>query len=499
MKRQLYLSLLSLVACAGLSSCSGWFDVLPRDATYEEDLYSKEIGFQKQVTGLYISMGESSLYGGAANFGIVDIVSGMYNLQKTKNNTYKYALQYNYEYNGTKGTMTSIWNAAYNVIANANEMLKIAGVQQNVNPNETKGLTPSTAFNSDQTRNILVGEALAVRAYLHFDLLRMFGKSPVVDGNKPTIPYVTILKKDITPQSTVTEVGKDVETDLLQAEALLRESDPIVKGNPSINDTYYEYGDRFFHLNYYAVCGLLARVYQYMGDETEAGKWAQKVIDAHICSWTDQAAINKGDYIGVKEQVFNLFVRNMKDQITPNFRVGDDGNTDNLLPVSSSYYNAIFPDGKDRRTKGLMQYTDENGNLTYLSQKYVVTTESSNDSLSLNHRIPMIRLSEMYYIACESYLSENKLDEAKNMLNTVRKARGLAASDFDDDPSKDKRAEIQDELVKEYKREFISEGQLFFFIKRKNLPNLIDTQFAVDFVFPLPEVEYTYGNRQPNK
>lgn len=499
MKRQLYIGIFALLTCAGLTSCTNWFDVLPRDATYEEDLYAKEIGFQKQITGLYLGMGKSSLYGGSATFGMVDLVSGMYNLQKTKNNTYKYALQYNYEYSGTKGSMTSIWNDAYNVIANADELLRNAGIQQNVSPEDTKGLTPSGAFNSEQTRNILVGEALAVRAYIHFDLLRMFGKSPVVDANKPAIPYVTTLKKEITPQSTVTEVGKKVETDLLQAEALLRESDPIVKGNPIISDSYYDYGDRFFHMNYYAVCGLLARVYQYMGDEAEAGKWAQKVIDSQICSWTDLASLNKGDYVGVKELVFNLFVRDMKDRITPYFRVGDDGNTDNLLPVGSSYYDAIFPNGKDRRMKSLMQYTDQNGNLTYLSQKYVVTTESSSDSLSLNHRIPMVRLSEMYYILCESYLAEDKLDEAKNALNTVRKARGLSASDFDDDPGKDEKAEIQDELINEYKREFIGEGQLFFFIKRKNRPDLIDTQYAVDFVFPLPENEYTYGNRQPNK
>lgn len=499
MIRPLYIGMLALLTSATLTSCSGWFDVLPRDATYEEDLYAKEIGFQKQLTGLYIGMGKSSLYGGSATFGMVDLVSGMYNLQKTKNNTYKYALQYNFQYSDTKNSMTTIWNDAYNVIANANELLRNAGVEQDVSPEDTKDLTPSTAFNSDQTRNILVGEALAVRAYIHFDLLRMFGKSPVVDSNKPAIPYVMTLKKEITPQSTVAEAGKKVETDLLQAERLLRESDPIVQGNPAVSDTYYGYGDRFFHMNYYAVCGLLARVYQYMGDQTEAGKWAQKVINSQICSWTSLAETNKGDYIGVKEQVFNLFVRDMKDRITPYFRIGDDGNTDNLLPVSSSYYDAVFPNGKDRRIKALTQYTDENGNLTYLSQKYIVTTESSSDSLSLNHRIPMIRLSEMYYIACESYLAEDKLDEAKNMLNIVRKARGLSASDFNDDPSKDEKAEIQDELINEYKREFIAEGQLFFFIKRKNRPDLIDTQYSVDFVFPLPDNEYTYGNREPNK
>lgn len=499
MKRQLYTALIALATATALTSCSNWFDVLPRDATYEEDLYSKEIGFQKQATGLYLAMGKSNLYGGSASFGMVDIVSGMYNLQKTKNNTYKYALQYNYEYSGTKSSTTGIWDEAYNVIANADELLRNAGVSQDVNPDETKGLTPNPAFTSGQTRNILVGEALAVRAYVHFDLLRMFGKSPAVDAGKPAIPYVTVLKKELTPQSTVAEVGKKVETDLLQAESLLRESDPIVKGNPAIDDSYYGYGDRFFHMNYYAVCGLLARVYQYMGNEQEAGKWAQKVIDSQVCSWTDLAAINKGDYVDVKEQVFNLFVRDMKDRITPYFRVGDDGNTDNLLPVSASYYNAAFPDGKDRRSKALMQYTDENGNLTYLPQKYVVTTETSSDSISLTRRIPMIRLSEMYYIACESALSQGNLDEAKTLLNTVRKARGLTVSTFDNDPSKDEKSEIQDELANEYRREFIAEGQWFFFIKRKNLPDLIDTQYAVDFVFPLPEAEYTYGNRQPNK
>lgn len=478
----------SLLGAIGMTSCSGWFDVIPRTSVYEEDLYKNEIGYQQVLTGLYLGMGDNSLYGREASFGLTDVVSGMYYIPKTSNRAYKFAMQYNFEYSDTKSVSTGIWTKAYNIIVNANELLRNAGIRQELDVEGTQNLSLSTAFTSGQTRNIICGEALAIRACLHLDLLRLFGVSPQVNASKPSIPYVATLQKDITRQYTVSEAAQAVITDLLQAEELLRDSDPLVKGNPQPDDDYYKPVNRPVHINYYAVCGLLARAYQYAGNDAEAEDWARKVIDSHVFTWTKTADLNKGDYVGTSELVFNLFVRDMKDRITPYFRYNSDSdNTSQLMPLSETYYQELYAGG-DKRAKGFLVYQG-----SYLPQKYVVTEDGVTDTLSIQHRIPMLRLSEMYYIASESRLAENDVSGAAKLLNEVRMAKGLKSKGFTTVNT------VREELDNEYRREFVAEGQLFYYIKRRNLPDMIETQFKVDFVFPLPENEYTYGNRQSNK
>ena len=329
---------------------------------------------------------------------------------------------------------------------------------------------------------------MAVRALIHLDLLRLFGVNPQVDANKPSIPYVTALKKDATPQSTTSEAIDKVITDLLQAESLLRDSDPIVEGNPSISDTYYKISTRATHLNYYAVCGLLARAYQYKGDDENAGKWAKVVIDAKKFSWNSSVQLSKGDYVGTSELLFNLYVSDMKDRITPYFKYSSDqSNEGQLLLLSNQRYNDLYA-ASDKRGKGFMAYQ---GN--YLCQKYVVTEGDVADSLTVQHRIPMVRLSEMYYILTEYYLAKGETEEAAKTLETELRAYGVKNEDLTSSES------IRKCLDLEYQREFVVEGQWFYYIKRRNAQDLIETQYKVDMVLPLPDNEYTYANRQKNK
>lgn len=471
-----------------LVSCNDWFDVIPRSSVYEDDLYAKEQGFQSTLTGLYIAMGEDNMYGKEMTFGLNDVVSGLYYLPKINNNSYKFAAQYNYEYSSTKSTITGIWNAAYNVIANANVLLKEIGLKQDVDKENTANYQLSDKFASAQTRDIIAGEALAVRALVHLDLLRLYGVNPQVDANKPSIPYVTALQKEYTPQSTTSEAIQKVITDLLQAESLLKTSDPIVAGNPAISNDYYKKSSRNTHLNYYAVCGLLARAYQYAGDNENAGKWAKVVIDSKAFTWNTTVQLSKGDYVATSELLFDLYVVDMKDRMTPYFKYSSsDNNEGQLLLMSSQRYTDLFS-ASDKRSKGFMSYQ---GN--YLCQKYVVTEGDVVDSLTVQHRIPMVRLSEMYYILTESYLALGNVEEAAKTLNTELKAYGLKNVDLSTSEA------IRKCLDLEYQREFVAEGQWFYYIKRRNAANLIETQFVVDFVFPLPDNEYTYANRQKNK
>ena len=100
-------------------------------------------------------------------------------------------------------------------------------------------------------------------------------------------------------------------------------------------------------------------------------------------------------------------------------------------------------------------------------------------------RMPMIRLSEMYYIMAECDKAEPTT--AVGWLNTVLAARGYEASNL----LKPSEVNVEDEILKEFQREFICEGQLFFYHKRKGTSSLNNKE--VKYVFPKPETELEFG------
>ena len=92
-------------------------------------------------------------------------------------------------------------------------------------------------------------------------------------------------------------------------------------------------------------------------------------------------------------------------------------------------------------------------------------------------KVPMIRLSEMYLIAAESGFNAHK-DVAIGLLEELRK----------------------NEITKEYQREFIGEGQLFYWYKRLGLPvdqgSTTITLEPSQFCLPLPATEVEFGGRK---
>ena len=60
MRKLYYLAACLLALC---TSCSDWLDVKPKTNVEEEDLFKNEQGFKEALTGIYIKMSETQLYG----------------------------------------------------------------------------------------------------------------------------------------------------------------------------------------------------------------------------------------------------------------------------------------------------------------------------------------------------------------------------------------------------------------------------------------------------
>lgn len=452
-----------------LSSCENWFDVEPRTEVKEENLFKDENGYFDALVGVYMIMGKPDLYGDMLTMSLQEGIVQNYYVTNSAHPLY-YIQKMEYENTRVRPSIDAIWNGLYNAIANDNNIITHLN---NVDKNIFSG----------ENYNIIKGEALALRAYLHFDILRMFGPSFKMDKNKKCMPYVETVSKENTPYSTPEEIVKKCIKDLEEALILL-ENDPITGKTSDYGNIYLM--NRNTRMNIYAVQATLARIYHYAGNKTEALNYAQQFIDHEKLSLTTNLTGVSTDRLFSQELIFALFVDNIASWADDHFGSSNLG---------YDYYqygytlDMVFDKnaglGLDIRYSTLF---NENASM-YKLNKYLYNT---GDSYNAKYRIPMLRLSEMYYIAAES---TSNLDDATIWLNDVRSARGLESKDFTSFN------EIEEYLTAEYRREFYGEGQLFYRYKMLDADEIkvgyttinLEGKKEEAYIFPLPEQEEQFG------
>lgn len=440
------------------SSCSDWFDISPKTNLKAEELFETESGFQSALAGIYISMGDEEAYGGNLSFGLIDQLAQLYDMipngANNREEIYRYNVDTTLGYK-TKKKLAESWQKAYNLIANANNLMKW------LDKNGERVLTDTN------TRNMMRGEALALRAFLHFDLLRAWGPmSYQEEQNTACIPYREVADNSKQPLRTAKQVVEHILADLTQAETLLSfEKGVSLEGN-----------ERRFRFNYYAIKALMARVYCYSKDYTKALEAADEVI--RNCGLQLQFD-NTGDPSLFNETLCAVNLYKMSDELSDNFATGK---------FTQQYYcsmqtlNILFENkSADMRYKSTAFYRD-NASQEAISLKYI-----NND----NEAIPLIRLAEMYYIKCEA----SPLAQAAQYLNEVRNKRGISISEnYGTFGSEEDRVRA---LGLEYRKEFYAEGQLFYFFKTHGVTQMDycpTVTFNKDkYVFPLPDAEKEYG------
>jgi len=161
-----------------------------------------------------------------------------------------------------------------------------------------------------------------------------------------------------------------------------------------------------------------------------------------------------------------------------------DASQDNYYTIND--VTSIYPSSDDFRKEYLV-ITNSNG--YDISVKYA-DVDSENGG-----KVPMIRLSEMYLIAAESGFNAHK-DVAIGLLEELRKNRGIA-EEISTTITYDN---FVKELTREARREFIGEGQLFYWYKRLGLPvdqgSTTITLEPSQFCLPLPATEVEFGGRK---
>ena len=180
-----------------LGGCSDWLDVDPKSQIKQEALFESEAGFRDALTGIYTVMARTEMYGGNETMGFLDMVGQVYTDVSIN---YEDALKYDYESTKVEECIDAIWRGNYNAIANCNHIL--------ANVDEKKGVFSSGVYEA------VKAEAMALRGFLHFDVLRGFAPSYLRGANVAAIPYVEEVTNKPIAQLTVAEVIDKVIDDV---------------------------------------------------------------------------------------------------------------------------------------------------------------------------------------------------------------------------------------------------------------------------------------------
>lgn len=471
-----------ILACSTMMvSCDSWLEVKPYDKISEGELQKSEEGYQKMLNGIYIDLNSDALYGQSLSVEMIEVMGGAYAIGTDNSVWGNYKDLSNYQY-GTeywRNRLDQTWNKAYALILNCNKILE--------NIDQNQGLFTGGNYYA------VKGETLALRAMLHFDMLRLFGPVYAKDSDKKAIPYYNKQTNSPEPILTAKEVAEKVVADLEEARILLA-NDPVktegtlMSGSQDGTNNFMRY--RALRLNYYAVEALLARVNLYMGNKTEAFKYATDVIktaDQGIFPFVDKSLVIGSpadpDRIFSSEVLFALtntsrskIHKNFYDPSRlPNYVFRMDDNLMSNIVYGGAAITGGYQDDYRYRANWIAT-----GSNRYF---YKYSDMVANGSIQ-NTMIPMIRLGEMFLIAAES--QSDNLANGVQYVNALRRNRGVA----------NLQTLTPDLLKYEYIRELYGEGQLFYLYKRLN-SDIITSSNAnknpkasdLIFVVPLPDSE----------
>lgn len=489
MKRNIKIIGLGLCLTFSLQSCEKWFDVTASNQIKAEDQFASVDGFKDALMGVYLALGTPSLYAKDMSYNMMDILSQQYMSFTGEGASYANMQSFNYQHIRSEAQIKAVWDKFYYAIANVNSALSY--------------LDKSTFTWTPGEQEIIKGELLALRAFLHFDIMRVFGHSAYAERadlqTKLAIPYALSYSKDYPAQLSYAETFKLMEKDVDEALALLK-YDPIHANSLLSATSKLEmnrdgfYDKRNKHLNYYAVKALQARMYAWQGGDKLklAAAAAEEVIADSPAQLLKENQFIDRDKTILSEHVFGLSVANLAAISNPLLEAISNTNYNALRigeAMAEELYEVDIPaiGAADIRFNTLL-ITEPLGMVS------IKLRQLNKNDIDFN-TIPLMKLPELYYIAAE-YYSLNNMTKAIALLEEVRKSRRIVQPLAPNISLVD----FNEELLKEYRKEFVSEGQLFFFYKRKGLKQIPNYSGAVQaddkiYMLPFPAAEVEFGNR----
>ncbi|MDE1192605.1 MAG: RagB/SusD family nutrient uptake outer membrane protein [Arachidicoccus sp.] len=359
-------------------SCSKFVEVAdPIDQLTKDFVFSDSTSTEGTVVGIYSNAG--SLYGFLAkNITLYSGLSADEFVNYTPNSEYDV-----YANNELTSQNIFYWYYPYNVIYSCNTVIQ----------------SLSNSSITETQKNRLIGECKFMRALNYFYLVNLFGGVPLAVTDDYKI-------NRLLPRADTTIIYNQIVSDLQDAKSKL--------------STTYVGSDKT-RANKCAATALLARVYLYRKDYTNAAKEASEII-------------NTGTYS--LSNLSNVFLFNSSEAIfqftAPTNQSSVTSDASSFVPYSSTTYPTFlirdgllgaFESGDQRRSNWIKSSTisGKTYSYPYKYKIYSVTTGSSMPEGTV-----LLRLAELYLIRAEALAQQNDLVNAIKDLDVIRNRAGLS-------------------------------------------------------------------------
>lgn len=404
-------------------SCSD--DILtqtPDDVISESLVVKSTAKLKRLLNGTYNEISRSS-YLGRVLYKRAAVKGTDFRFVKTTFNPRDYEkTEYRYEESSSNnGQATNLWLQCYKTIGNLNLILdKI-----------------DTSDGKTKDKKQIKAEAFALRGMVYFDLARTFCYPWIKGGTSlQGLPLKLVSNKDVTNRSNLGVTYAQIISDLTSASNL------IVENSWEKGSTKY--------ITKTGIDALLARVFLYKQDWSNALKYAKKVIE--VRGENNLMTVNNyvfNDY--TSESLFEMSIGSENsvgsNGLGAQFDKREGGQGDVI--ATKTFVNLLGEYTGDPRAKLLVE--DKEGT-THAYVKYI--NRAGGSGLSI-HNIPVLRLSEMYFIAAEALANLSSDTQAQQYMNTLIKHR---TTDFEAHKVTETGNELKVRIHQERRRELALEG-----------------------------------------
>lgn len=499
------------ILCLGLTlvfvSCENWLDVQPKSEIKWDVMFETEQGFKDALLGCYAGLSEKGAYGAEMSCGFLEALAQQYYAESETKNDYQLAFKYVYTSKALTDITDAIWAKLYNVLANVNSLIEAAEAKEGV-------LNPTT-------RALMKAEAYSLRAYIYLDLVRLFtwgnlGERPDREAKLAgvAIPYAKVYDKNIIPQEMLGKVLQYMHDDLETAIALFYDYSPdSKKGNRpedytevSDEDKFYDATKTKYRMNLRAAIATRMRLNMWEGNYDKAYQDSRTLQSTNYpLKWISMEELpaddqTKQDLTFGKEMIFGLEAHERFDKVINVYfrRKTENGLNENpqFMSLPEDRASEIYEQDKGYATADwrYIYWWKEKNEKSYVFNKFWEVDKMVNVN-----NIPLLKSAEVCYTEAECLLRKggdgNKV-KAIEALNRVRNNRGLSSMELETTLSQE---EAWEELTKEWRKEFMGDGQMFFYYKRigsTSIPYASGTADDKVYVLPLPQQEVDFGGRE---
>lgn len=468
-----------MIAAAFLSGCKKMLNQVPKDTTYAEKFWKSENDMKKALAGAYAALRSNMLEQDYLH-NLGDMTLGSQYIVITGSAPYFYNSDWNIQIGKFEMNYLDVfrnWSRFYSTILQTNLIL------------EKLPLVPDNTFQDDaeKGRKQIAGQALFIRSYVYFQLLRTFGDVPLV------------LKEDPEPIANKPLARTDKN---LVVQQILNDLDAAAN---CLDMEYQVETDRGTVPNKAAVMALQAQVYMWracvikrpsfdatpdMGDVSKASALIEQIIGSGLYGlpmtngMVDSIRYSKVFVGNSRESIFELYTRYAYNEGSNNLmpmkflRVPVLAKTyASSLGLGTSYVNTLFPriiqtgpnkgdtiPDTDIRRNLFMYDADGTSPIFIKYNNIIYNNPNQLTEPYLDNNVSLIRYADLLLSRMEIAVYNGQLGAAYSQLRDFRHSRNRPQMDsvafVSEAPLSYNR--LLDEIMTERACELFMEGQLYF-------------------------------------